>query len=61
MAYDHRERSCERKIRYKTLIRATNAIKARKKKGFMCLNLVSYKCDYCGGWHNGHKREKGGE
>lgn len=48
--------SCEKKIRYTSKIKAENMIKAMKKRGQMCYGLQAYECNYCGGWHLGHKK-----
>ena len=40
---DDRQRACAGKVRY--------ARKMRTKGNVHC-----YRCDYCGGWHIGHKR-----
>jgi hypothetical protein len=44
--------SCSRKIRYVSIERATKEVNRLKKKGEV---LYAYQCDFCNGWHIGHK------
>lgn len=54
----HREDTCQRKVRYRTLKRCMNAINTIKKirsvqiKGF---KSEAYHCSICDGWHTGTK------
>ncbi len=45
--------SCKRKVRYGHRQTAKNAVIAMRAKGQ--LNLEPYECDYCEGFHIGHR------
>lgn len=51
-----RRKSCERKVRHKTVHGALVAIRRtddKPKHGNSNL-MRPYACKFCGGWHNGH-------
>lgn len=48
------KKACPRKVRFGTIEEAEYALNIEKQKGK--LNLHSYKCTACGGYHLGHNR-----
>jgi hypothetical protein len=50
---EERHWACGRKVRYGHLQTATKSLVELMRKGRD--NLEVYHCEYCGGWHVGHK------
>ena len=55
-------RSCKRKIRYRSKVRAENALEVMmvKRPARDVLYLASYHCTACDGWHLGNGNQKMG-
>ncbi len=49
------------KIPYKSEAHALKWARKIKKKGVIVSNLNAYKCEHCGKWHLGHRRENGSQ
>lgn len=48
---------CETKVRYKKLNSAMEALKSIRKSGRLTSqNFVAYECEFCNGFHLGHKK-----
>ena len=55
-AEEHRQRMCDRKIRYHSRLRAQNAIKSIRRSRIMDHEPKIYECPYCFGFHIAKKK-----
>lgn len=53
----HKRKSCKRKIRYETIEEAKEAIRKKydKSSSMFKWKYNVYPCQYCGGFHIGHR------
>ena len=55
------QRSCIGKVRFRTMKRCVNSVKAIKKNKayrYRPMETSAYHCQYCDGWHLGNKPTK---
>jgi len=49
-------KNCKKKVRYKSEIKALNALKSKKKEMFIPENANAYHCPICEKYHLGHRK-----